>query len=79
MKKVVCSAEIQFNLKFLNLIKKSLESEAPKSASLHFTETFEEDEFGAKDYSQDLKLKPDHFNRPLWVVSIKQQQFICKY
>ncbi len=44
-------------------------SEAPKSASRQIDETADnEDEFGAKDFSKELKLKNDHSNRPLWVV-----------
>lgn len=48
-----------------------LVQEAPKSASRHITSDDIEDEYGAKDYTM-LNLKIDHFNRPLWVVSMSK-------
>lgn len=29
--------------------------------------TSKTDEFGAKDYRSEMKLKPDHVSRPVWV------------
>ena len=39
----------------------------PESASRQITEGTKEDEFGAKDYTSDLKLREDYMSRPLWV------------
>lgn len=42
-------------------------AEAPKAASRRIEDFGEEDEFGAKDFS-NLFLKADCVNRPLWIV-----------
>ncbi len=47
--------------------------EAPKSASRRIEDYGKEDEFGAKDFSKELALKPDHSNRPLWIVRAKKK------
>jgi len=39
----------------------------PDGASRKLTEIGKTDEFGAKDYRKDMKLKQDHGSRPLWV------------
>jgi DNA excision repair protein ERCC-3 len=41
----------------------------PKAANQNLTDTstVQLDEFGAKDYRADMKLKSDHTCRPLWV------------
>ena len=44
------------------------ETTPPKAASRKIDEYEVEDEFGAKDCN-DLELKPDHQNRPLWIVT----------
>jgi hypothetical protein len=43
------------------------ETTPPQAASRKIEEYEVEDEYGAKDCS-DLDLKPDHQNRPLWIV-----------
>jgi hypothetical protein len=45
-------------------------AEAPKAASRRIEDYGEEDEFGAKDFS-NLVLKADNQNRPLWIVKFK--------
>lgn len=35
-----------------------------------------EDEFGAKDYRNEMKLRPDHESRPIWIVSKKAEKFL---
>jgi hypothetical protein len=50
--------------------------EAPKSASRRIEDYGKEDEFGAKDFSKELALKPDHSNRPLWIVRAKKNLII---
>lgn len=46
-------------------------AEVPKAASRNLEATESAlsrvDEFGAKDYRIEMKLKPDHASRPLWV------------
>ncbi|XP_054156436.1 general transcription and DNA repair factor IIH helicase subunit XPB-like [Oppia nitens] len=39
----------------------------PESASRQINEGVREDEFGAKDYTQDVQLREDYMSRPLWV------------
>lgn len=41
----------------------------PESASRQIAEGVREDEFGAKDYTNDVVLRDDYTCRPLWVVS----------
>ncbi len=45
-------------------------AEAPKAASRRIEDYGEEDEFGAKDFS-NLVLKADNQNRPLWIVNFQ--------
>ncbi|CAG2184029.1 unnamed protein product, partial [Oppiella nova] len=39
----------------------------PESASRTIAEGVREDEFGAKDYTNDVSLRDDFMSRPLWV------------
>uniref|UniRef100_A0A6P8IG39 General transcription and DNA repair factor IIH helicase/translocase subunit XPB n=1 Tax=Actinia tenebrosa TaxID=6105 RepID=A0A6P8IG39_ACTTE len=39
----------------------------PKSSGAALKSENQEDEFGARDYRQQIELKPDHSSRPLWV------------
>ena len=43
--------------------------DVPKSASHHIEGYGDDDEYGAKDFS-NLIIKPDHHNRPLWIVRL---------
>ena len=55
----------QLSLKWISFHLK--ETTPPQAASRRIEEYEIEDEYGAKDCN-DLELKPDHQNRPLWIV-----------
>ena len=46
----------------------------PSAASKTVSEKVDEDEFGAKDYRNELDVKQDYQSRPIWVVSLKIEQ-----
>ena len=42
-------------------------ADVPKAASRSFSDNTNDDEYGAKDYTKELKLRDDYSVRPLWV------------
>lgn len=43
------------------------DADVPEAASRHISDGTNEDEYGAKDYTKELKLRDDYEVRPLWV------------